>query len=364
MFSKSNKQKISVALLLCIMLTSCQLSKTQSVIDNIVPDYKVRMYTVADFIPYTYTEIKNAQAYYGRELTDYFLENTATEAEASRVTQKEKDDFVKELMYRNHNYKVIKKRYAMYVGDESQSQEMKEAERQKEYDDYYKLQNAAGANVIKKYNGGKLDGMPLMSIRVDMSTATMSSIDSIYSEAVCEIYKPVYIENRVYNNLNFGDTIELKVPATNSTVNAKELKTVSCTYIATDSLLYKDDEGRDAYYFIADVDGTNDVRRVLDYYGNTLETYEGSEALQFMKLTRVTRANDPKRLMLAVGEDNLTEYNYNEIAVRALSGGYLVFDYKDYVYANSVTTNQKGYITSLTHYDNQRIDNEFYNSLG
>ena len=82
-----------------------------------------------------------------------------------------------------------------------------------------------------------------------------------------------------------------------------------------------------------------------------------------MKLARVARSNDPKRLMLAVGEENLTEYNYDELAVRALSGGYLVFEYKDYVYANSVTTNLKGYITSLTHYDNQRIDNEFYNSL-
>ena len=39
------------------------------------------------------------------------------------------------------------------------------------------------------------------------------------------------------------------------------------------------------------------------------------------------------------------------------------WEYKDEVYANSISTNLKGYITSLYNFDNQRIDNEFYNSL-
>jgi hypothetical protein len=320
------------------------------------------MYVVADLIPYTYKEIRNAQAYYGQELTDYFYSNTATESVLTRETKEAQDAFNLELMYRTHNYKTIKKRFAMYVEDESATKEEKEKARQKEYDDYYKLQNAEGGNTIKKYNGGKVSGMPLMAIKVVMSTATMSALDSMYSEADCEIYRPVYIDNATYDKLKFGDTIELTVPATNSTVGAKETKKVTCTYIATDSLAYKDEKGEEEYYFIAGVDGTNDVRRVLDYGGRTLETYEETKPLQFMNSARVTRANEPQRLMIDVIEDKLLEYNFGDIAVRALGGGYLVIDYKDYIYANSVTTNLKGYITSLTEYDNQRIDNEFYNS--
>ena len=40
-----------------------------------------------------------------------------------------------------------------------------------------------------------------------------------------------------------------------------------------------------------------------------------------------------------------------------------VLAYKDYVYANSITTNLKGYITALHEYDNLRIDNEYYEEL-
>ncbi len=361
-FMKS--KKIITIVLICVMiLSSCSLVQDQKMIDNIIPDYTKRMYTIADLIPYTYKEIRNAQALYGRELTDFFYNNTTTESEAKRQTDKEKKDFLSELRYRNHNYKIIKKRFSMYVEDEYKSKETKEAERNKEYDEYYKLSTAKSANIIKKYNDGKLQGMPLISIRVDMSTATMSDINNIYSEAMCEIYKPVYIEDNQYKRLKFGDTIELQVPVVNSEVYKKETKKVTCTYVATDSLLYKDDDGKDAYYFIADIDGTNDVHRILDYYGKTLETYSETAMLQFMKYARVARANEAQRLMDAVANDNLVEYNFDELAVRALGGGYLVYEYKDFIYANSVTTNLKGYITSLTYYDNQRIDNKFYDSL-
>ena len=357
------KKMIAIVMLVTMFLSSCGLVQNQNKIDNIIPDYTRRMYTIADLIPYTYIEIKNAQALYGRELTDFFYENTTTESEAKRTTDEEKKEFLSELRYRNHNYKIIKKRYAMYVEDEYKSSETKTAERDKEYDEYYKLPTAKSANIIKKYNDGKLQGMPLMSIRVDMSTATMSNIDDIYSEAMCEIYKPVYIEENRYKKLKFGDTIELEVPVASGEVDKKETKKITCTYVATDSLLYKDEEDKDAYYFIADVDGTNEVHRVLDYYGKTLETYVEKAPLQFIKYARVARANEPQRLMDAVANDNLTEYNFDELAVRALGGGYLAYEYKDYIYANSITTNLKGYITSLTNYDNQRIDNKFYDSL-
>ena len=356
---KNLKNIVTILLIVSIFLSSCKLLQTQKMIDNIIPDYTRRMYTVADLIPYTYKEIRNAQALYGRELTDFFYTNTATEAEAKRVTEEDKEAFYYELAYRNHNYKTIKKRFAMYVGDESKSQEVKEKERQKEFDDYYKISNAAGANVIKKYNDGKLQGMPLMSIRVDMSTATMSDIDSIYSEAMCEIYKPVYIEEPKYQSLKIGDTIDLVVPTTSSEVYAKETKNVTCTYVATNSLVYENEKGEKVHYYIAaSIDGTNDVRRVVDDNGKTLETYAESAMLQFMKYTRVARADDVMRLMLDVAGDYLIEYNFDELVAHEPDTGYINYEYKDHIYANSVTTNLKGYITSLTNYNNQRIDIE------
>lgn len=360
-FNKSKKIIASI-LIMSAVLMSC--STPQNVIDNILPNYMKRMYSIADLIPYTYKELRNAQALYGNELTDFFYKNTSTAAEAKRTTQKEKNDFYSELRYRNANYKLLRERIAMYTEDDRTSKETKEKERQLEYDEYYKLQNARGGNAIKKYNSGKLDGMPLMSIRVDMSTATMSDVNGIYSEADCEIYKPVVINTDKYEKLKFGDTLELVVPATNSTVNCKETKAVKCTYVATDSLTYVDEKGKTNYYFIADVDGTNDFcRRVTDRYGKSLETFVEKKTLQFMKYARVARANEPQRLMNSISEGNLVCYDFDKLAVRALSGGYVVYEYKDFVYANSITTNLKGYVTALYNYDNLRIDNEYYETI-
>lgn len=362
-FKNSKIKNLTIIfVLVSTILFSC--APSQKIIDNIIPDYNKRLYSIADLIPYKYKELRNAQALYGNELADFFYSNISTAAETKRVTKKQKDAFYSELRYRTANYKLLRERIAMFTEDETTSQKVKEEERQKEYDSYYKLQNAMSGNVIKKYNNGKLNGMPLMSIRADMSTATMSDIDSIYSQVDCEIYKPVVIESRVYNKLKFGDTINLVVPATNSTINCPLTKTVKCTYIATDSLLYKNEHGQDDYYFIAEADGINDsVHRVLDYYGKTLETFVEIKPLQFMKYARVARANEQQRLLDSIAQENLISYDFDKIAVRALSGGYLVYDYKDYVYANSITTNLKGYITALYYFDNQRIDNEFYNNM-
>ena len=82
-----------------------------------------------------------------------------------------------------------------------------------------------------------------------------------------------------------------------------------------------------------------------------------------MKYAEVARANEPQRLMNAIANDELVSYDFDKLAVRALSGGYYVLDYKDYVYANSITTNLKGYITALYNYDNLRIDNKYYEEL-
>lgn len=359
----ANKNKIVVmGVLLSMLLVAC--APSQKVIDNILPDYNRRIYSIADLIPYSYKELRNAQALYGTELTKFFYDNTSTEAEAKRLTEKEKSDFYKELRFRNTNYKLLRNRIAMYTEDASYTQEEKEKERQKEYDDYYKLSNAKGGGTIKKYNNGNLQGMPLMSIRVDMSTATMSELDSIYCEAQCEIYKPVVIDEKKYESLKIGDNIELEVPVENSTFEKKETKKVKCTYVATDSLLFTDDNGKDNYYFIADIDGTNDYcRRIVDYYGRSLETYVEKKPLQFMKLATVARANESQRLMNSIADDSYVAYDFDKLAVRALSGGYYVWEYKDFIYANSITTNLKGYITALYDYDNLRIDNKYYEEL-
>ena len=362
MFFRKIKSSIIILLLISILFTSC--TPSQKVIDNIIPDYTKRLYSIADLLPYTYKELRNAQALYGNELADFFLSNTSTAAEITRITKKEKNDFYSELRYRTANYKLLRNRLAMYVEDEKNSTEYKEAERQKEFDEYYKLPVARGGDTIKKYNDGKLQGMPLFSIRVDMSTATMSDVNALYSEFECEIYKPVIISADNYNKLKFGSEIDLVVPATNSTINCSFTKKVHCKYIATDSLLYQDENGKDNYYFIAEVDGTNDFcRRITDYYGKSLETFVEKKPLQFMKYTPVARANEQQRLLESIVQENFTSYEFDKLAVRALSGGYVAYEYKDYVYANSVTTNLKGYITALYNFDNLRIDNEYYESL-
>ena len=85
--------------------------------------------------------------------------------------------------------------------------------------------------------------------------------------------------------------------------------------------------------------------------------------LQFIKYATVARANEQQRLLESIVQENLTSYEFDKLAVRALSGGYVAYEYKDYIYANSVTTNLKGYITALYNFDNLRIDNEYYESL-
>lgn len=363
---------VSFTLIISVFLCCC--SKSQNNIDDIIPDYARRTYSIADLLPYTYKEIKNAQAYYGQELTKYFYANTSTEAEVKRVTNKEKIDFYIDIGYRNHNYKMIKKRYAMFFGNDNMTDEEMEKERKEEYDKYYKINNAEGIDTIKKYNDGKAFGMPLMSIKVLMDTATISETekveDAFVSTAMCEIYKPVTITCDKYDKLKFGDTVELKVPekvykkvGTDSEIETIESRNRVCTYIATDSLMYKNDDGRESYYYIGCVDGTNDVRRICDAYGKTLEIYVETKPLSFIKYCRVVCANEPMRLTQDMSLDRLEEYAYNDIAERALCGGYLVAKYKDYIYANQITTDRKGYITSLIDYNNLCIDNEFRKSL-
>lgn len=339
-----------------ISIFLCSCVKSQGEVDNIIPDYARRTYSVADLIPYTYKELKNAQAYYAKDLINYYDTNTSTDANAKRITKRENVDFYYDFAYRNHNYRIIKKRFEMFAGDEMTSEEQMKKEREKEYDKYYKVGNAEGIETIKKYNNGKAFGVPLISIKVLMNTATISEMetveDTLVSSAMCEIYKPVVISCEEYDKLNIGDIVELDIP-----------EKVACTYIATDSLMYKNDKGEDLYYFIGCVDGTNDVRRICDKDGKTIEYYVETKPLGFMKYCRVTSAKEPLRLIKDLSLNRLKEYYYNDLAERAFCGGYLIEKYKDYIYANQITTDRKGYITSLIDYDNLCTYNEFLKDL-
>lgn len=358
---KELKIKIVVLLIISILCTSCNMITTQSKIDKILPGYSERMYTLADLIPYSYQEIKNARSRYGIELLKFFNENTATESELKRDTEEKKMKFYRELLFRYHNYAILNQRYSMYLSSDGKTIDKTLCDG--EYNDYYAMRNAKSINIIKKYNDGRANGMPLMSIRIDMSTATMSDTDSIFSEAMCEIYKPTIIKNEDYDKLKIGDKIILEVPTTPSTIDCTLTKKLECTYIATDSLVYKDENDNDKYYFIANVDGTNDCRRILNIDGKVIETFSEMKPLQFMRLCRVTEANDDFRLMKSVVDKNIEEYKFNEFVNRAMCGGYVTYKYKDYVYANSITTNLKGYITALTEYSNQCIDNKFRETI-
>ena len=380
MLNKKQLVLTSIMLIVSITLSSCALFPTQKMIDNIVPDYETRMYTVADLIPYTEKEIRNSLALYTRELIEFFEEseyvpddkklfsktqtnsvskNGATSSVAKQNTKEGQDAFITELLYRMHNKKIIDQRRLMYEADEKNSKETKVKQREDEFDKYYKLKNASGINTIKNYNKGKAEGMPFMSIRVILSTATVSSVDDITSEAMCEIYDPSYITNDEYEKLKINDEIVIKVPATNSTVDCKVVNKLKCKYIATDSLLYIDENGRAVNYYIAAPDGTNvDKRRLLDEEGKTLETYVETKPLQFMKYARASYAIDQYSLLSLVSQDAFMDYDFHEIAIRAMGGGFVAYEYMDYVYANSIGTNKKGYITQLTDYSNQRTDKE------
>ena len=82
-----------------------------------------------------------------------------------------------------------------------------------------------------------------------------------------------------------------------------------------------------------------------------------------MKFAEIARANEAQRMMTSIANDELVYYDFDKMAIRALSGGYYAYEYKDYIFANSISTNLKGYITAAHEFDNLRIDNKYYAEL-
>ena len=347
--------KISTLLICSIILSSCSaIFPTQKMIDSILKKNNQHAYSIADLIPFNENELKNARSLYGMELNDYYNNNINAGLEG-----KELEEFNSNLIYMDYNYNILMNRYNMYTENEESYNKCKE-----EFDDYYKLKDTKAKDVIKSTNNGSLSGAPNISIKIDMTTL---EDHGIYSEAEADIFNQIVIKENDYKKLKLGDTIKINVPATNSTVNAKVVVPKVFTYIATNSISYKEtnENGltKDTTYFIAPLDVLNNSRKIVDVNGNVLEVYNKREKLQFMKYALVVKGSSPDRFYQSMISNNFSTKNYymNDLAIKAQTGGYLVEEYKDELYANTVYTNLKGYITQCLYFSNLNYDNEYTN---
>ena len=348
-------RKTAILLINCILLTSCSaIFPTQKMIDSILKKNNQHAYSIADLIPFNENELKNARSLYGMELNDYYNNNVNTGLKGEEL-----ETFNNNLIYMDYNYNILLNRYNMYTESEDSYNKCKD-----EFDSYYKLKDTSAKDVIKSTNKGSLAGAPNISIKIDMSTL----IDyGIYSEAEAEIFDQITINESVYKKLKIGDEITLNIPATNSTINNKELIKKTFTYIATNSISYKETDEfgliSDTTYFIGPLDALNDSRKIVDINGNVIEVYNKREKLQFMKYALVAKGNTPRRLYQNMINNNFSSkyYYMNDLADKAQTGGYLVEEYKDEIYANAVYTNLKGYITQCLYFTNLNIDNDYVN---
>ena len=346
-----NKKIISL-LIIAFLLNGCRvLFPTQKMIDDILPYNNVRGYSEADLIPFNAKEIKNAQALYGMQLSEYYNNNV----DRVGITSEEKDAFDTELTYRNVNYQLIKKRFEKYNSNDKAALN----KLQDEYDGYYKLLDAPFKNTIKKMNNGKISGTPNMSLKIILDTAEDKGL---YKEAMAEVYEPTIIENSKLKRLRFGETIRLTVPATNSTVDCFETVEKRFVYVATNSLMTNDAKGNRVFYYLSNENPTNNYRKLINADGNVLEVYKGLEKVQIMSHARVGKGTTQLLYFRRVttGSTRVIDLNIDEIVERALGGGFVIDEYKDYIYANDIYVNLKGYITSLIEYDRQHSDVEFY----
>ena len=347
--------KISVLLIVSTIISSCSvIFPTQKMIDSILKSNNQHAYSISDLIPFNENELKNARSLYGMELNDYYNNNINTGLEG-----KELDEFNNNLIYMDYNYNILMNRYNMYTENEESYNKCKE-----EFDAYYKLKDTSAKDIIKSSNNGSLSGAPNISIKIDMTTL---EDHDIYSEAEVDIFNQITISENDYKKLKIGDTIKLSVPATNSTINAKEMVQKVFTYVATNSISYKEtnDFGltNDTTYFIAPLDILNKSHKIVDLNGNVLEVYNKREKLQFMKYAFVAKGSSPDRFYQSMISSNFSSKNYymNDLAIKAQTGGYLVEEYKDVLYANTIYTNLKGYITQCLYFSNLNMNIDYTN---
>ena len=107
----------------------------------------------------------------------------------------------------------------------------------------------------------------------------------------------------------------------------------------------------------------NNSRKIVDVHGNVLEVYNKREKLQFMKYAFVAKGSSPDRFYQSMISNKFSTKTYymHDLAIKAQTGGYLVEEYKDELYANTVYTNLKGYITQCLYFSNLNYDNDYTN---
>ena len=128
---------------------------------------------------------------------------------------------------------------------------------------------------------------------------------------------------------------------------------------ATDSLCYYDENGEEIAFFVSDKDGISEMRRMVDKTGKMIENYIGMHKIGLLIYARIAEGINAERLVTAIMQSGSGDYIIDDIVDRVEGGGYLVDKYKEYVYANAVYTNLKGYITTALNYTALFVDNEY-----
>lgn len=354
MFFRNHKRKIYLVLTLIVamILSSCSaLFPTQRMLDDVLPYRDTHYYCKSDVVPFSREELKNAKTVYGVELSEYFYE-----FKDANLPEKEKEEFLRTLTYRNANYTLIKDRYEMYNDDQARDiHDYNQAD--KEFNTFYKLENSPLADIIKENNNGQLAGNPNISFKLYLNTC--HKVDDIYYEGDAEIYVPVAIPNKEYEKLKIGDKITLTIPKDLKVSTNSETREQEFVMKATDSLCYIDENGDEIAFFVSDKDGISEMRRMVDKTGKMIENYIGIHKIGLLIYARIAEGINAERLVTAIMQSGTGDYMIDDIVDKVEGGGYLIDKYKEYVYANAVYTNLKGYITTALNYTALFVDNEY-----
>ena len=342
-------------LVVSLILSSCAvLFPTQRMLDDVLPYRDSHFYCKADLIPFSKAELKNAKTVYGVELSEYFYANK----DRSDFTDAQRDEFLKILSYRNHNYALVRERYEMYNDDMATDlEDYNQADQ--EFNAYYKLSDSPLAHEIREQNNNQLMGNPNISFSVKV--ADLKNVDNTYFEADADIYIPVSIDESHYKKIKLNDTITLDFPKTNKSKEDNSTIKKKLTYVATDSFIHRDEtKGIDEVYFVAPKDGIGTKRKLIDVRGEVIEKYLGVRKIRILKYARIAEGIDQERLVTSIMQGgSMQDYIIDDVFDKASGGGYIAENYKDNIYANAVYTDLKGYITTAINYTALYIDNEY-----
>lgn len=351
---------VAVLLIISMLLTSCKtLFPTQRMLDDVLPYRDTHFYCKADLTPFSKGELKNAKTIYGQELAEYFYANK----DRSDFEEEEKKEFMRRLSYLNHNYVLVRERYELYNDDGLSTDIEGYNEADQQFNAYYKLDNTPIADIIRDNNiddRGQhvLSGNPNLTMSINLST--IKNVKNTYYEADADIYIPVSIRQSEYKKLSFGDTIKISFPV--SSRDKENIETIErvLTLVATDSFIYKDDEGNERGVFVAPKDGIGDDRRLVNVSGEMFELYLTTKPVRILKQSRIAEGLTPEILMTSIMQGGTMEdYVIDDIVDKVEGGGYISETFKEHIYANYIYTDLKGYITTAINYKSMYIDIEY-----